>query len=126
MVLAITIAGVLLAGFQLLAAYRLANNGRGDFSQGGELSLDAKSISLKSSVTGVIILTLSLAFFITYVKWVYPIRTQMDPEVAAANPDAPIAISSHVPITLGAGGAGAAPEPRSHPAGLPSEVRTGP
>jgi hypothetical protein len=63
MVVAITIAGVLLAGIQLLAAYRLANNGRGDFSQGGELGLDPKSISLKSSVTSVIILALSLAFF---------------------------------------------------------------
>jgi hypothetical protein len=37
MVAAITIAGVLLSGFQLLAAYRLANNDRGEFSQGGEL-----------------------------------------------------------------------------------------
>lgn len=126
MVVAITIAGLLLAGFQLLAAYRLANNGRGEFSQGGELSLDAKSISLKSSVTGVIILTLSLAFFITYVKWVYPIRTQMDSEVAAINPNVPIAIRSHVPITLSAGGVGEAPEPGSHPAVLPGEVRAGP
>ena len=126
MVVAITIAGVLLAGFQLLAAYRLANNGRGDLCQGGELSLDAKSVSLKSSVTGVIILAISLAFFITYVKWVYPIRTQMDPEVVATNPNVPMAISSHVPITLGAGGVGAAPEPGSHPAVVPGEVRSGP
>jgi hypothetical protein len=125
MVVTITIAGVLLAGFQLLAAYRLANNGR-DFSQGGELSLDPKSISLKSSVTGVIILALSLAFFITYVKWVYPIRTEMDPEAAATNSNVPIAISSHVPITLGAGGVGAAPEPGSHATVLPGEVRSGP
>jgi hypothetical protein len=122
MAVAITIAGVLLAGFQLLAAYRLANDARGDFSQEGELSLDANSISLKSSVTGVTILTLSLAFFITYVKWRYPIRTQMDREVAATNPNVPIAISSHVPITLGAGGVGAAPEPGSYPSVLPGEA----
>ena len=126
MVVAITIAGVSLAGFQLLAAYRLANNGRLEFSQGGELSLDPKSISLKSSVTGVIILALSLAFFITYVKWVYPIRIQMDPEAAATNSNVPIAISPHVPITLGAGGVGAAPEPGSHATVLPGEVRSGP
>jgi hypothetical protein len=94
MVVAITVSGVLLAGFQLLAAYRLANRGRGDLSQGGELSLDPKSVSLKSAVTGVVTLTLSLAFFITYVKWIYPVGTQMDPEAAATTSNVPIPISS--------------------------------
>jgi hypothetical protein len=121
MVVVITIAGVSLAGFQLLAAYRLANNGRGDFSQGGELSLDPKSISLKSSVTGVVILTLSLAFFIAYVKWVYPIRTQIDPEVAATNSNVANLIGSNVPMTLSLGGIGAAPASGSSPAVLSAE-----
>jgi hypothetical protein len=126
MVVAITISGVLLAGFQLLAAFRLANAGRGEFTQGGELSLDQKSISLKSSVTGVIVLTISLVFFITYVKWVYPIRTQIDPEVAASNSSAPIAMSSNIPITLGVGGVGVAPEPSSHSVVPHAQVRSGP
>jgi hypothetical protein len=125
MVAAITIAGVLLSGFQLLAAYRLANNGRGEFSQGGELSFDSKSISLKSSVTGVVILTLSLAFFIAYVKWVYPIKTQMDPEVAATNSNFANAMVSNVPMTLSVGGAGAAPGSGSHPAALSTDERSG-
>lgn len=126
MVVAITISGVLLAGFQLLAAYRLASSGRGDFAQGGELSLDPKSVSLKSSVTGIIILTVSLAFFITYVKWIYPIETQMDPEVAATHSNLPATSGPNVPITLAVGGAGAPPEATSHStaAGLPAEERS--
>jgi len=125
MVVAITIAGVSLAGFQLLAAYRLANSGRLEFSQGGELSLDPKSISLKSSVTGVVILTLSLAFFIAYVKWVYPIRTQIDPEVAATNSNVANIIGSNVPMTLSVGGVGAAPGSSSRPAVLSADERSG-
>ena len=72
MVVAITISGVVLAGLQLLAAYRLASNAGPGFAseQGGELKLDAKSISLKSSVTGFLILVISFAFFIVYVRWV--------------------------------------------------------
>jgi hypothetical protein len=50
----------------------------------------------------------------------------MDPEAAATNSNVPIAISSHVPITLGAGGVGAAPEPGSDAIVLPDEVRSGP
>lgn len=123
MVVAITVSGVLLAGFQLLAAYRLANRGHSDFAQGGELSLDPKSVSLKSSVTGVVILTISLAFFITYVKWIYPIRTQMDPEAAATTSNAPITMGSNSPILLGTGGTGPAPGPSSHPVAPPADVR---
>jgi hypothetical protein len=87
MVVAITISGVLLAGLQLLAAYRLASVvGGADFGsqQGGEVKIDPKSISLKSSVTGLLILIISFAFFIVYVRWVYPIQTRMDPEADAS------------------------------------------
>ena len=115
MVVIITISGVALAGFQLLAAYRLADLGRGELAQGGELSLDPKSLSLKSSVTGVVILTLSLAFFIIYVKWIYPIDTRSDPEFAAPNANTAVISRPNVPITLGVGGAGAAPELVSNP-----------
>jgi hypothetical protein len=96
MVVAITISGVVLAALQLLAGYRLASvagvdfaSGQGgevkagvDFAsaQGGEVKFDPKSVSLKSSVTGLLILIISFAFFIVYVKWVYPIQTRMDPE----------------------------------------------
>jgi hypothetical protein len=73
MVVAVTLSGVCLAGLQLLAAYRLASPGSGAFEQGGQLSIENSRISLKSSVTGVVILTLSLAFFSVFVTKVYPL-----------------------------------------------------
>lgn len=90
MVVAITISGVLFAGLQLLAAYRLATVGKVDFhqGQGGAIKIDSKSISLKSSVTGLLILIISLAFFIVYVKWVYPIQQEADPEAGSSRTSA--------------------------------------
>jgi hypothetical protein len=83
MVVAITISGVILAGLQLLGSYRLASVGKGDFAQSGEMSFESRgNISLKTSVTGLLILTSSFAFFLVYVIWVYPIQgVQVDPDV---------------------------------------------
>lgn len=39
-----------------------------------QLSIEHGKVSLRSSVTGLLILALSLAFFITYVGWVFPIK----------------------------------------------------
>jgi hypothetical protein len=117
MVVAITISGVLLAGLQLLAAYRLASFSGGDFApgQGGEVTLDSKSVSLKSSVTGLLILIISFAFFIVYVRWVYPIQTRTDPEA-----DAPAWKS---PPMLRTGGVGTPPrEPAASETKLPPPV----
>jgi hypothetical protein len=104
MVVVITVSGVLLAGLQLLAAYRLASVGGADFAsgQGGEVKLDPKSISLKSSVTGLLILIISFAFFIVYVRWVYPIQTRMDPEADAS--------TWKGPMMFRPGGAGTPPQ----------------
>jgi hypothetical protein len=74
MVVVITLSGVLLAAIQLLAAYKLASSGKGAFEQGGQLSVEAHKISLGSSVTGLIILTVSLAFFIVFVTQVYVVK----------------------------------------------------
>jgi small-conductance mechanosensitive channel len=74
MVLTITLSGVVLAGLQLLAAYRLATAGRGEFAQQQEITLEQNRISLKSSVTGLLILVVSFAFFMVYVAWVFAIR----------------------------------------------------
>jgi hypothetical protein len=74
MVVAITLSGVLLAAIQLLAAYRLASSGKGGFEQGGQISVEARKISLSSSVTGLVILTVSLAFFIVFVTQVYVVK----------------------------------------------------
>jgi hypothetical protein len=71
MVVGITISGVALATIQLIAAYQLASAGRGDFTQGGEVTLERSNISLKTSVTGLLILTVSFAFFMVFVRWIY-------------------------------------------------------
>ncbi len=84
MVVAITLSGVLLAGLQLFAAFLLAASGHGDLAQTSELSLEQKKISLKSSVTGLLILTVSFAFFIVYVLWVYTIKEQKQDFVVPA------------------------------------------
>jgi hypothetical protein len=75
-VLAITLSGIALAALQLLAAYRLALSGRGveNLAQAQELVLEHNKISLKSSVTGLLILIVSFAFFMVYVSWVFTIR----------------------------------------------------
>jgi hypothetical protein len=84
MVVAITISGVALAGLQLLAAYRLAGSGKGEFAASQEITLEQNRISLKSSVTGLMILVISFAFFMVYVVWVYTAKElrQEFPETA--------------------------------------------
>ena len=70
----ITISGVVLAAVQLIASYKLASTGRAEFAQTSELMLQRDRVLLKSSVTGLLILTASFAFFFVYVVWVYTIR----------------------------------------------------
>jgi hypothetical protein len=119
MVVAITLSGVVLAGLQLLAGYRLASVGRSEFQsggQGGEVRFDAKGMSVKSSVTGLLILTVSFAFFIVYVKWVYPLN------------ETPISAGAGTPVTVGAaalgvGGAGIPPGNISAPANPSTEAQ---
>lgn len=74
MVVAITMSGVFLAAVQLMAGYKLASAGKGNLEQGGELGLENNRLSLKSSVTGLIILTISLAFFYIFVSQVYLLK----------------------------------------------------
>lgn len=67
--------GVVLAGVQLLASYKLALNGRGELAGGGsEIGYSANSVSFKSSVIGLTILAMSFAFFLVFVMNVYEIR----------------------------------------------------
>lgn len=85
MVVLITFAGVVLAGVQLLASYKLALLGKGELAGGGEIIYSAGGASFKSSVVGLVILALSFAFFLVFVLDVY----KFDPEqrgVATANP----------------------------------------
>jgi hypothetical protein len=89
MVVTITMSGVFLAGLQLLAAYRLAATGQGlQLAESSDLSLERGKISLKSSVTGLLVLTVSLAFFIVYVKWVYVLTPEPSGDASSAGPPA--------------------------------------
>lgn len=85
MVVVITISGVLLAGLQVLASYKLASAGREDFAQAGEITLEKYKISLKSSITGLFILVISFAFFSLFVIEIYRIKeVSVDPKPSAA------------------------------------------
>jgi hypothetical protein len=74
LVVAITISGVFLAAIQLVLSYRLASLGKAEFARDTSLLAENGRISLQSSVTGVVILFISLAFFFVYVKWIYAVQ----------------------------------------------------
>lgn len=74
MVVTITLAGVVMAGIQLWATYRLTLAGKGALADGGEASFEQNRLVVRSSVVGVVILGLSLAFFTLYVLYVYRIE----------------------------------------------------
>jgi hypothetical protein len=84
MVVAITLSGVALAGLQLVAAYRLASAGHGDLGSAQEVTLEQNKISLKSSVTGLMILVISFAFFMVYVVWVYTVKELKAPTASSS------------------------------------------
>jgi sterol desaturase/sphingolipid hydroxylase (fatty acid hydroxylase superfamily) len=89
MVVSITISGVILAGLQLLASYKLASAGKVAFEQAGEVTMDTHSMAVKSSVVGVVILAISLAFFLVFVLYVYtftPISNSGAASTASALP----------------------------------------
>jgi hypothetical protein len=75
MVVSITVSGVILAGLQLLASYKLASSGKASFGESGELNISSNALAVKSSVVGVIILGISFAFFLVFVMYVYTFTT---------------------------------------------------
>jgi hypothetical protein len=80
MVVIITFSGVVLAGVQLLAAFQLGQN-LGD--QQTSMSIEGNKFVLQSSVTGILILVVSFAFFIVFVRYVYKIDV-VDPDQTSA------------------------------------------
>jgi hypothetical protein len=79
MVVIITVSGVAFAGLQILASYRLAIMGKGEFARDGEIAIEQGKLSLKSSITGLFILIVSFAFFFIFVKNVH-LMTEFDVE----------------------------------------------
>jgi hypothetical protein len=72
-VVSVTLAGVGLAGLQLLTSYNLAASGRMQDDEPTTLSIERGKLSLRSSITGVVVLGFSLAFFFIYILEVYNI-----------------------------------------------------
>lgn len=93
MVVTITLAGVALAGLQLLTSYNLAATGHAVGDGPTELAIEQGKLSIKSSVTGLIVLAISLAFFVIYVLEVYAIK----PDVAEAK--SPVVRAAPAPAT---------------------------
>ena len=106
MVVAITLSGVALAGVQLVAGYKLAAIGKAAFDQGGNLSIEHSKISIGSSVTGLMILAISLAFFTIFVYKVYFITDPGDAPAtgsglpALLTPPSPKALNPQSPTNL--------------------------
>jgi hypothetical protein len=90
MVVSITISGVILAGLQLFASYKLAAVGKGVFEATGEVNITSHNMAVKSSVVGVVILAISFAFFLVFVLYVYtftPVANSGTP-AASSSPQA--------------------------------------
>jgi hypothetical protein len=115
MVVSLTLSGVILAGLQLIASYKLALIGKAEFAQSGEMSLERSKISVKSSVTGLLILTISFAFFMVYIIWVYTIKEQKIVSPLANSPTAQNTTTSDTSPTppSSQGGLGTRPNAKS-------------
>lgn len=85
-VVLITLSGVAFAGFQLWSAFRLspisssATQGAAEhgLALDSTFSVEMGKISVKSSISGVVILVISFAFFFVYIEKVYTITSHND------------------------------------------------
>ena len=85
MVVVITLSGVFLAGMQLFASFKLASTGSSTsgFDQQTELTVEQGKLSVKSSLTGLLILICSFAFFWVFVYEIFVIKpVNVDGEAA--------------------------------------------
>lgn len=74
LIVLLVLAGLLFAGVQFYMGYKHPlEGGDGEQTSDSELEATLQGIKLKSSVLGLLILTLSMAFFYMYLKFVYPI-----------------------------------------------------
>jgi hypothetical protein len=89
MVVAVTLSGVLLAGFQLRASYQLAAaNKDSPRASDSQLVLTRSKLALKSSIAGLFILLISLCFFLVFVTYVYRFESLPDSADLVARPTA--------------------------------------
>ena len=107
MVVAITVSGVVMSGLQLFMSYPLALSGHAAFDKDMEISIQKDRIALRSSMVGLAILVISLAFFVVYVKWIYTMT-----EVPVEAPQTTQAAGRQLPLS----GALRPAQPAGHPA----------
>lgn len=86
MVVLITLSGVVLAALQMWTSYNLAATGHHQGEGATELTIEQGRLAVKSSVTGLVVLVLSLAFFALYVVKVYMIQPDASAGPANAAP----------------------------------------
>ena len=87
MVVIVTLSGVVLAGLQLWASYKLAAANKSLLhSDQGELSLQRDRLVLKSSITGLFILLISFCFFLVFVFYVYRLEATADANDSVSRP----------------------------------------
>lgn len=78
-----TICGIALAAMQLVFAYRLASQGRAGFTDSTEATI-AQKASIRSSVSGVIIVATGLVFFIVWTRTAFTVNeSPLPPNIAA-------------------------------------------
>lgn len=109
MVVALTCSGVLLSGVQLLTSYALASASKGAMPDSSEMSIEKGKLTLNSSIIGLFILALSLAFFIIYVYGVYTIKEDSSDSVSSVH-----GVMGTPPV----GGLGPPPKPTEPLAGI--------
>lgn len=68
-VVALVVAGIIFAGLQFYLAWR-----GGDTPEATEMQISREGLQVSSSVLGIVILVISLAFFYLYLVYVYPIQ----------------------------------------------------
>lgn len=87
MVVTLTVCGVALAAWQIFASSRLVTSNPEKLTS--ELSIERGKIFVRSSVTGLLILLVSFAFFYVYVVWIYQLREWSDDAKVEPVPTAP-------------------------------------
>jgi len=78
MVVCITISGVVLSALQLYSSYKVSSSVGNTSTANTELTIAKNQIVMKSSVTGLVVMLLSFAFFLVFVRYVYVIKDPSD------------------------------------------------
>jgi hypothetical protein len=71
MVVIITFSGVVLAALQLMASYQLALIHGTQMASDSDMTVEQGKLVFRSSITGLFVLIISFAFFLTYVLYIY-------------------------------------------------------